>query len=224
MRVKDAFGTIINNRITTIVSRENFQKDQLDFRRRHGSTIQVINIRPAVESMGNASTFYVNIGIAFDELWQYFGMAIPENPMEHECHFRTRLEQLFSNCPQWWVVSGDSSTTQFFKQVSRLGGREIASNDSEVDQVSKLLSSLIQKAVFELNQIDGPRKFLDHFWKGKPQCGNAMLDPLLAYSIDELDEAWNRLTKISKRFSDRQGMSVAELVITLRLEKLKNRL
>lgn len=224
MRVKKAFSTIIDKSVAAVLSLGNFQRTQLDFRRRYGSTIQVINIQPSVESMGNASVFYVNIGIAFDELWQHFGMAIPTQPMEYDCHFRTRLEQLLADCPQWWVISGDSSTTQFFKQVSRLGGREIASNDLEVDQVAKLLSSLIQKVVSELNQIDSPRKFLGHLWKDKSQGGNVMLNPLLAYVTGNLDEAWDELTKVSKRFSDRQGLSVAELVNSLQLENLKSRL
>ena len=223
MRVKDSIKTVIDKGIAAVVSSDNFQRTQFNFRRRHGSTIQVINIQPSAENMGNASTFYINIGIAFDELWQHFGMVIPTQPMEYDCHFRARLEQLFSDCPKYWVVSGDSFTTQFFKQVSRFGGREIASNESEVDQVIIFLSLQIRKAVSVLNQIDSPRTFLDHFWKDKPKGGNAMLNPLLAYVTGNLDEAWNELTKISKQFSDRPGMSVAELVNSLQLEKLKSR-
>jgi hypothetical protein len=224
MIVKDIFETIVDEGIGAIVSADNFQRTQLDFRRRRGSTIEVINIQPSAENMGNAGTFYINIGIAFDELWQHFGMVIPTQPMEYDCHFRTRLEKLFSDCPKWWVISGDSSTTQFFKRVSSLGGREIVSNESEMDQIVKFLSSQIQNLVLGFNQIAGPRTFLNHIWNDKPQAGNAMLNPLLEYVMGNLDEAWNELTKTSKRFSDRSGMSVAELVNSMRLEKLKNKL
>ena len=197
---------------------------RLDFRRRRGSTVQVINIQPSAERMENANVFYVNIGVAFDELWQHFGIAVPEKPMEYDCHFRTRLEGLLPDCPQWWVISGDSSTTQFFKQVSRLGGREIASNDEEVDKVTQLLAILIQKAVSELNKIDSPQTFLAHPWRNEPHGGNTMLNPLLSYVIGDLGPAWSELANLSKRFSDRPRMSVAELVSQLRLEKLRGKL
>ena len=220
MKPKEITNAIMSRGATLLTGTTGFSKTQWDFHRRR-SVVQAVNFQRTEISMGG-DLFYVNVGIAFDALSQHLNTPIEEKPPTHSCHFQSRLESLVADSPQWWGAASTGPMSPFLKQMSRTGGREIASSDKDVDRVANYFETCIKQALVELNQIDKPESFLNHRWKEVP--GTDMLVPMLAYVIGDYDQAWNAVEKASKKFPDRDGMSPAETINRLRLKELTDRL
>lgn len=178
MTASDVINSVINAGAAPVLKAGGFRKSNWNFHRRKGSIVQVVNFQRGYENRGDDGIFYVNIGIAFDELWQLQGLELTgyarkvmERPLEHQCHFRSRLENLVLDCPRWWVVAGNQSSAQFFREVSSVSEREIITSDAETDRVATYLANSIERAVTELDKIDSPKSFLSHPWKNTPGNG-----------------------------------------------------
>jgi hypothetical protein len=165
--------TIIAIGAVPVLKTAGFAKQDLNFYRRQGSVVQVMNFQRSIDNRGGDNVFFVNVGVAFDDLWKLQGIELNESmrkrleaPLEHECHFRSRLENLVANCPRWWVVSEFNAA--LFQETSQSNGREIATNAEEATRVAEFLADCVERAVIELNQIDGSKSFLAHHWKDVP--------------------------------------------------------
>ncbi len=221
MKPKEITNAIMLRGAAVLTGAAGFSQAQWNFHRRLGSVTQVVNFQRTEMSVGG-DMFYVNVGIAFDALSKHLDIPIAQKPSTSDCHFQSRLESLVTDSPQWWGAAGDGPMSLFLKQMSHAGGREIASSDKDVDRVVSYFETCIRQALIELDQIDKPEAFLNHRWKEVP--GTDMLVPMLAYVTGDYDQAWSAVEKASKKFSDRDGMSPAEIINRLRLEKLTNRL
>lgn len=223
MKTKKVVHSIISVAVSVLTDSAGFNRTtREDFHRRLGSCVQVVNFQRSRMDVGKGDMFYVNIGIAFDELAQHLGTSVNEKPMAHECHFQSRMEDLVPDSPKWWVVSESSLATQFFKRASHTRGNEIVSSEADREKVGEYLVRCIVQTVSELDEIDSPRALLSHRWKEVPSA--QVLVPLLAYVVGDYDRAWSEIQRIAEKFSDRQGMQPPEVVSRLRLEKLKDRL
>jgi hypothetical protein len=165
--------TIIATGAAPVLKAAGFTKQDLNFHRRQGSVVQVMNFQRSIDNRGGDNVFFVNVGIAFDDLWKLQGIDLHgsmrkhlEAPLEHECHFRSRLENLVVNCPRWWVVS--ETNASLFRETSQSHGREIATTAEEATRVAEFLADCVERAVIELNQIDSSKSFLAHHWKDVP--------------------------------------------------------
>jgi uncharacterized protein DUF4304 len=166
VNVHDAFEALVNQGATPITA-AGFKRTHLTFHRRRGLPVQVVDFQPA-SGMGQDWVFYVNIGIAFDDLYQVTGKAKSETPLEEDCHFRSRLEALVPACPMCWVICSSDSSTGFFQEVSKTNGREIAVRDADIPRVAEYLAKCIEPVIDGLNKIDGPKAFLHHAWASMP--------------------------------------------------------
>ena len=135
--------------------------------------MQIVNFQRSLHNTVGEKVFFINVGMAFDELWQLQGVDLNspmykhlEKPLEHECHFRSRLEELIPNCPKWWVISQGDVT--LFRETSLTNGREIATSVEDATEVTKFLAECLNQGVLQLDQIDSPAAFLTHHWKDVP--------------------------------------------------------
>ena len=153
-----------------VLKAAHFKKSNFNFHRRQGSVVQVVNFQRSEHNRAGGGVFFVNVGIAFDELWRLKGLDLNgsmrrylEKPLEHECHFRSRLESLIADCPRWWVVSdGDVS---FYREKSQTKGQEVITAPDDIALAAHLLTDCMNRLIAELDGIDGPKTYLAHRWR-----------------------------------------------------------
>lgn len=188
MNASKIADTLIDAGATPVLKANGFTQRDLNFHRRRGTTVQVMNFQRSLDNRGGDNVFFINLGVAFDVLWKIQGIDLNgptqkylEKPLEHECHLRSRLENLIPNCPRWWVVSDTNAA--LFRETSRTNGREIVVSPEDVTMVAKFLAGFIDQAIIELNKIDSPKAFLAHHWRDVP--GNQGVTQHLTSVVNE---------------------------------------
>lgn len=140
-----AFNAVVRDAITAVLKPAGFRKTGMNFHRRRGSCVQVVNIQGSMGSSREEKRFYVNVGLAFDDLCQQANLPILETPKEYECDARgtrARLEQLVESADEHWTVG--------------VGHDEMATTDR--------LRSAMLELIAELDPIDGTEEYRSHRW------------------------------------------------------------
>src|SRR5574340_491792 len=108
MNVSKMIDELIATGAAPALAASGFSRKKENFHRRKGSVVQVVNFQRSSDNGGESGVFFINVGLAFDELWKAQGHDLNgpmktalEEPFEHECHFRSRLEALIPHCPRW---------------------------------------------------------------------------------------------------------------------------
>lgn len=181
-----------------------FRKTGLNFHRRRGETVQVVNVQVSHGSTAMAKTFYVNVGIAFDAICRLAGHPVLERPKEYECTIRgmrDRLEELVPGLPpEWKVGAGD-----------------------DIEAIAGPVRAAIDRLVAELDRIDGLAAYRAHPWFDRPTATEENIQVL--YLLGDLDGAWREIEATAAAFADRQNADEPEWwVERLRLTDLEPRL
>src|SRR5262249_13032647 len=141
-------NNVLAQAITPPLKAAKFRKSGANYHRRHGETVQVVNIQVSRGSTWIEKEFYINVGVAFDAICGLAGVPVLERPKEYECDSRgtrDRLQKLIPNVPASWVLRVGEDTASI---------------------VSSLRGSM-QQLVIELDQIDGLRAYRSHRWFGR---------------------------------------------------------
>lgn len=197
------FDDIVKRAVTSILKPLGFRKSALNFHRRHKAVVQVVNLQSSHGSAWDEKLFYVNVGLAFDDVCQLTDTEILEKPKEHDCDSRgtrDRLESLLDNTPERWsvIVNGDS------------------------ESVAQHLQKAVEQLAVELEIIDGVPACREHRWfdRFRPKQENAQI----LYVLGDLDGAWNEVKQLCTLFADRQAINQPEWwVEELGLSKLAAR-
>ena len=199
---KELLNKLIREVITSILKPANFRKSGMNFHRRFGETVQVVNIQVSQGSSANDKQFYVNVGVAFDAICQLVGLPILENPKEYECSdrgTRDRMETLIPETPdRWHVRTGD-----------------------DINPVAMDLQSRIATLRSELDRINCPAAYRSHRWfnRFRPTPENAQL----LYILGDLDGAREEVMALVELFADRQNANRPEFWFAeLGLKSLEN--
>jgi Domain of unknown function (DUF4304) len=166
-----------------------FRKTGLNFHRRRGETVQVVNVQVSHGSTAMAKTFYVNAGIAFDAICRLAGRSVLERPKEYECSIRgmrDRLEHLVPGLPAWWNVGVGDDT----------------------EAIAGPLRVAIDRLVAELDRIDGVAAYRDHPWFDRSGATEENIQVL--YLLGDLDGAWREIEALTVALADRQNANRAE--------------
>jgi hypothetical protein len=139
IKARKMIEDIINICLVKISKEEGFKKKRLNFFRRNGLVVQLINIQLSAYNIGSTGSFYVNIAFAFDEFRNHQSIPITEAPVEYMYDFRRRLEHIIPGTPYIWDVS---STT-------------------DINSITNEFPSKIIKVFNYLNRIDSLSSFLD---------------------------------------------------------------
>ena len=115
-----------------------YKKDKLNYRRRRGETLQVVNFQLSRGNSAAEARCYVNVAVAFDAIHALTGDRAPDVLEEHQAHFRARLEDIVKGAPPHWTVS---ASTDFGALGAELG------------------AALITAAAW-LDAVDGPAALL----------------------------------------------------------------
>jgi len=149
MKPREIIESIVNASVTKVAREAGFKKSRLNFFRRKGTIIQVINIQLSRWNRGLEADFYVNIALAFDELRIHDGIPMVETPKEYECDFRSRLERLVPGTPHIWQVApqveSESIAMSLFQSIS-----VAVSFLNEIDSLSTFLNIALKEKWFAL--------------------------------------------------------------------------
>lgn len=141
---QEFFDDVVRTAVRPRLHPLGFRKSGVNFHRRHGGCVQVVNLQSSSGSTYEVKQFYVNVGLAFDELCDAAGIEILERPKEYECTDRglcERMEALVPAAASCWVLTS-------------------ASLDSQRDELDDCMELLAP----ELDRIDGVPAFRDHPW------------------------------------------------------------
>ena len=175
-----------------------FKKQALTWRRRHGETLQVLNVQRSHGNTASEASCYVNVAIAFDALYRLESEPVPEAPREHECHFRERMEDLVAGAPSEWSV--DAST-------------------DEAELTERLAADLSRVAAF-LDAVGGPAKLLQH--QALDHGAQLFLRAQLRYVTGDPEGALADVRRGVEFFADR-GATLEKQLQTLHLTPLASR-
>lgn len=125
---------------------KGFLKTRLNFHRRVGDSVQVINIQKSSWNSAESGSFYVNVGLAFDTVWKIRNHPIQEKPPEFKCHARWRINQLVPIDPKFWEVN----------------------QRTDLHAVSARLRDDVDKLLPDLDRIDSVATLQVHPWFKEP--------------------------------------------------------
>jgi len=149
MKPREIIESIVNASVTKVAREAGFKKSRLNFFRRKGTSVQVINIQLSRWNRGLEAYFYVNIALAFDELRAYEGIPIVETPKEYECDFRKRLEHLVPGTPYAWQVTPQVDSESIAQALLQsISG--VLSFLNEIDSLSTFLKIALKEKWFAL--------------------------------------------------------------------------
>src|SRR3954470_15116617 len=194
---------IVARGITPTLKDAGFRKTGRSYHRRHGETVQVVNLQLSHGSTAMEKEFFINVGIAFDAICELMGVPLLDRPKEYECDergFRDRLELLLPASPDSWIVRA---------------GEENAETLGSLHRLIPLLRA-------ELDQVDGLAAYRSHRWfdRFRPTRLNAQV----LYLLGDRDAAWREVQDLSALFSDRVNANRAEWWMErLRLTDLRTR-
>lgn len=141
---RELFDDVVRTAVHPRLKALGFRKKATNFRRRHGGCVQVVNLQSSDASTIDCKMFYVNVGIAFDDVCRLTGEEIVEAPREFECDERglsARLECLVPDAEERWVLTR-----------------------STVEEVRERLDHCMSRLADGLEHLDGVAAFGSHEW------------------------------------------------------------
>src|SRR4051794_5097536 len=99
----EAFNDVVRDAVTAVLKPAGFSKSGTNYHRRLSSCVQVVNVQTSRGSTLDEKRFFINVGLAFDELCGLTDVPVLEKPKEYECDdrgTRDRLEKLVSNADE----------------------------------------------------------------------------------------------------------------------------
>src|SRR5581483_3480064 len=74
---------VLAQAVTPPLRAAGFRKSGRNYHRRHGKTVQVVNIQVSRGSTWTEKEFYVNAGVAFDAICELVGVTVLDRPKEY---------------------------------------------------------------------------------------------------------------------------------------------
>jgi hypothetical protein len=185
----EAFSDVVRDAVTAVLKPAGFRKSGANYHRRRGSCVQVVNVQTSRGSSWDEKRFFINVGLAFDELCALTSVPVLEKPKEYECDecgTRDRLEMLVANADEEWC----------------------AGPSVDAAEVTMRLRCAVTELVGELDRIDGPAQYRGHRWfdRFRPKQENAQV----LYVLGDHAAAIEEVQRLAKLFHDRQNANRAE--------------
>ena len=140
----DLLDAIVSQGVTPTLKDAGFRKTGRSYHRRHGETVQVVNLQLSHGSTAMEKEFFINVGITFDSICELMGLPLLDRPKEYECDergFRDRLSSCCRHRPSPGSFAGEEN-------AETLGS----------------LHRLIPLLRVELDQVDGLAAYRSHRW------------------------------------------------------------
>jgi Domain of unknown function (DUF4304) len=103
-KARDSINGLVKLAIAPMLKSRGFKKSALNFARRSGAVVHFVNVQLSSWNSGAVGSFYLNVGVAFDEIAQHLGKSSSVFPRQDDCQFLVRIEKLNPKLPQQFVV------------------------------------------------------------------------------------------------------------------------
>jgi len=121
-----------------LATRGGWTRKTLNWSRRRGGTIQLVNFQLSQGNSWAEARAYVNVGVGFDTLYALDGRPVPDALRPWGSHFETRAESVVPGAPPHWLL--DEKT--------------------DVDALSAALDGALSALCAWLDGVDGPAGLL----------------------------------------------------------------
>jgi hypothetical protein len=179
---EDLMAEGVKQAVTSVLKPAGFRKTGLNYHRRLGQTVQVVNVQVSHGSSASDKRFYVNAGICFDDICKLAGVPPLDAPKDHECDargVRSRLEDFVPGAPPHWdVTAGEDVVT-----------------------LVNCLRSHMEALISCLDGIDCIASFYDHPWFHQIRSRRVRAQAL--YLMGRKEEAMHEVNAMAKEFADR---------------------
>jgi hypothetical protein len=202
--VDEIFDSLVREAVTAVLKPAGFRKTALNFHRRRGGCVQVVNIQMSGRWVAHEKAFYVNVGLAFDDICRLTNIPILERLKEYQCDERGTRDRL-------WRLVANGGEDQW---------RVTARGDAAA--IGDHLRLAITELVGELELIDGVAAYRSHRWfdRFRPMETNAKV----LYILGDYDGARREVEDLVTLFAERQNAPDADWFIErLGLKELKGR-
>lgn len=192
MRAPDRIKKEVVPGLAPILKAAGFKRNGVRFFRRLGSTTQVVSLQMSSGNSSAEAQFFVNVGVAVDVL---DSDRPPDRLKHYECELDRRLEGIVT-APATWTVRSSTDTARL---CVRLGS---------------CLGALLEL----LDTVDSPEALVATglLHEGSDRRASARI----RYAMRDDAGALKDLKYLEQFFSDRQGMSVSELIDRFEFRRL----
>lgn len=143
--VQTAFDNVVKTAVHANLKSGGFGKTGLNWHRRLGNAIHVVNIQMSAVCSWEVKRFYINVGVALDEICRHMNKPVLEKPKESECvsrGLRQRSSVLLSGSSEFWQL------------------KERGELDSLGDELREVISALL----VEIDKIRTVSHLVTHPW------------------------------------------------------------
>jgi Domain of unknown function (DUF4304) len=195
MTASDTFDTFVRTSVAPPLKAAGFKKTALNWHRRRGRAVHVINMQHSTGNTHESKLFYMNVGVALDELCFHMGVEMSEKPKEYACDeigVRGRINDFVPGLPTSWEVR-----TAPFEASAVVGG--------------------LQTVVAQMDAIEDVASFARTSWID--QSNDTKIKVLYLLNRDEA--SLEKLTWLSAQLHDRMNSDVDSLIVSLRVPRLR---
>jgi len=107
--LQQLFNDLIKQDVKPFLSKHGFAKKGMNFSKPEDDLLYILNFQ---QSGGNSSDnvmFYVNCGIYAAELARIQSKEVLTAPLEVDCHFRVRIEEIAKAAPDRFAITPDTN-------------------------------------------------------------------------------------------------------------------
>jgi hypothetical protein len=196
MNAADILSVFVRTSVAPLLKAAGFKKTALTWHRRKDRAVHVINIQKSSGNSAEQMSFYVNVGVALDELCRHMDISVSEKPKEYECDalgVRHRIDRFVPGAPPCWDIG------------------------KTVPDFIDLLDAL-QSVVAQMDAITDAATFAETSWLHESHAKSQIL-----YVLGRDQESLDEVTRHAARFHDRMNSDVNSLIERLRLPRLLTR-
>ncbi len=178
------FEDLLKANVAPILKAAGYKKSGSNFFCRSDQVSFLINFQSSSGSTWEEKIFYINIGLAFDEICLHREIDILDRPKEHYCSSRgasVRVGEIFSDAPARYSIS----------------------ENDDLGQLKIDLENLFNDLITNLSTIKNLSSFRKHRWF-EDLSGVPGMKALIYFLLGEQKNAETEINVLVNKFTDRK--------------------
>lgn len=106
--MKEKLNQIISEVIKPVLKQHGFGKKGMNFYKRIGDLIFLVNIQKSHGNTADQTKFYINCGIHSTDMDRVIGRSVLVEPKEYECYYKDRISSIVHAVNDGYLISSDT--------------------------------------------------------------------------------------------------------------------